>query len=191
MTEAQEKAYIDEVLDGNYAAYEHLVNHHKGMVHTIALRIVRNQEDAEEVAQDVFLKAFQKLSTFKGGSKFSTWLYRIVYTTAISKTRKKKLDTADVDDDYLANMDSNSTTDSLNILKSEEQKHYINAAISRLSEDDALILTLFYLSENTIEEIVDITTMSASNVKVKLFRARKRLLGHLEELLKDEVRNIL
>jgi RNA polymerase sigma-70 factor (ECF subfamily) len=191
MTDSQEQHYIDEVLDGNVNAYERLVNLHKGMVHTIAMRIVRNQEDAEEVAQDTFLKAFQKLSTFKGGAKFSTWLYRITYNVAVSKTRKKQLDTADMEDDVLANLDMNSTSDTLDGLKKEEQKRYINAAIGKLPEDQALILTLFYLNENSIDEIVEITAMSASNVKVKLHRARKKLFDLLEQMLHEEVRSLL
>jgi RNA polymerase sigma factor (sigma-70 family) len=191
MTDTQEQQYIEQVLDGNVNAYEHLVNRHKGMVHTIAMRIVRNQEDAEEVTQDTFLKAFQKLSTFKGGSKFSTWLYRITYNVAVSKTRKKQLDTADMEDEILANLDLNSTSDTLDGLKKEEQKRYIDSAIEQLPEDQSLILTLFYLNENSIEEIVEITKMTASNVKVKLHRARKKLLGLLENMLHTEVRSLL
>jgi RNA polymerase sigma factor (sigma-70 family) len=180
MTDTQEQQYIEQVLDGNVNAYEHLVNRHKGMVHTIAMRIVRNQEDAEEVTQDTFLKAFQKLSTFKGGSKFSTWLYRITYNVA-----------ADMEDETLANLDLNSTSDTLDGLKKEEQKRYIDSAIEQLPEDQSLILTLFYLNENSIEEIVEITKMTASNVKVKLHRARKKLLGLLENMLHTEVRSLL
>ncbi|MFT5920292.1 MAG: RNA polymerase sigma factor (sigma-70 family) [Granulosicoccus sp.] len=191
MTDTQEQQYIEQVLDGNVNAYEHLVNRHKGMVHTIAMRIVRNQEDAEEVTQDTFLKAFQKLSTFKGGSKFSTWLYRITYNVAVSKTRKKQLDTADMEDETLANLDLNSTSDTLDGLKKEEQKRYIDSAIEQLPEDQSLILTLFYLNENSIEEIVEITKMTAGNVKVKLHRARKKLLGLLENMLHTEVRSLL
>jgi RNA polymerase sigma factor (sigma-70 family) len=191
MTDTQEQQYIEQVLDGNVNAYEHLVNRHKGMVHTIAMRIVRNQEDAEEVTQDTFLKAFQKLSTFKGGSKFSTWLYRITYNVAVSKTRKKQLDTADMEDEILANLDLNSTSDTLDGLKKEEQKRYIDSAIEQLPEDQSLILTLFYLNENSIEEIVEITKMTAGNVKVKLHRARKKLLGLLENMLHTEVRSLL
>ena len=91
MKEPNDQIYIDKVRAGDSSAFSYLVDNYKDMAYTIALKIVRNAEDAEEVAQDSFIKAFQQINTFQGKSKFSTWLYTIVYRTAISKTRKKKL----------------------------------------------------------------------------------------------------
>ena len=98
MSSTKDQFYIDKVLQGNTSSYNYLVNNYKDMVYTIAIKIVRNREDAEEVAQDSFIKAFQKLNSFKGESKFSTWLYTIVYRTAISKIRKNNIETTDIDE---------------------------------------------------------------------------------------------
>ena len=83
---------IEKVLAGDSNAFSGLIDRYKDMVYTLAIRIVKNNEDAEEVAQDSFIKAFEKLDSFKGSSKFSTWLYTIVYRTALTKVRKKKVD---------------------------------------------------------------------------------------------------
>jgi len=93
--------YIEKVINGDTSAYTNLVNKHKDMVYTIALRIARNHQDAEEIAQDVFLKAFQSLESFRQKSKFSTWLYRIVYNTAISKIRKKQPEVTALDENLV------------------------------------------------------------------------------------------
>jgi len=95
--------YIEKVINGDTSAYTNLVNKHKDMVYTIALRIARNHQDAEEIAQDVFLKAFQSLESFRQKSKFSTWLYRIVYNTAISKIRKKQPEVTALDENLVEN----------------------------------------------------------------------------------------
>ena len=89
--------YIEKVLNNDVAAFSKLIDKHKEMVFTVAVRILRNREDAEEIAQDTFIKAYKSLKTFKRESKFSTWLYRIAYNAAISKTRKKRLQTVDLD----------------------------------------------------------------------------------------------
>ena len=103
MSSAKDHIYIEKVLQGDTSSYNYLVNNYKDMVYTLAIKIVRNHEDAEEVAQDSFVKAFQKLNSFKGESKFSTWLYTIVYRTAISKIRKKNIETTDIDDFVIEN----------------------------------------------------------------------------------------
>ena len=161
------------------------------MVFTLGLKIVKNREDAEEVAQDSFLKAYQKLEGFKGESKFSTWLYTIVYRSALTKVRKKKLETTDIDSYVLDNHKDGQDFPQLEAIKNGEQQKYVREAIDNLGEVDSLLITLFYLHDNSIEEIQEITEMSQSNVKVRLFRARKRLYKELSLLLKEEVKTIL
>ena len=82
--------YIEQVLAGNLNAYSHLVDRHKDRAFNLALRICGNTEEAEEITQDSFLKAFRSLSSFKMKSSFSTWLYRIVYNSSISNVRGRK-----------------------------------------------------------------------------------------------------
>lgn len=83
--------YIEQVLNGNTKAFAFLVDKYKVLVYTVAFRILRNHEDTEEIVQDAFVKAYHALGSFEKKSKFSTWLHRIVYNSAISKTRKKNL----------------------------------------------------------------------------------------------------
>ena len=92
-------ALINAVLAGNINQYALLVKRHQKFVFTLAMRFAKNREDAEEVAQDCFIKAYKALGTFKQTSKFSTWLYSITYTTAMTFLRKKRLDTQSINDD--------------------------------------------------------------------------------------------
>jgi RNA polymerase sigma-70 factor (ECF subfamily) len=191
MSSTKDQIYIDEVLQGNTSSYNYLVNNYKDMVYTIAVKIVRNREDAEEVAQDSFIKAFQKLNSFKGESKFSTWLYTIVYRTAISKIRKNTIETTDIDEFVTNNHSVDFSFPQMNLLKAEEQKKYVKHAIDSLPELDALLITLFYLNENTFDEIIEITGLTKTNIKVRLFRARKKLYKELSQILDTELKTIL
>ena len=103
MNPTKDQICIEKILQGDTSSFSFLVESYKDMAYTIAMKIVRNAEDAEEVAQDSFVKAYQQLQSFKGNSKFSTWLYTIVYRTAISKIRKKKLEVTDIDDYVIEN----------------------------------------------------------------------------------------
>jgi len=191
MDKNSDQIYIDKVLAGDTNAFAYLINKYKNMSYTIAIKIVKSHEDAEEVAQDSFLKAYEKLNTFKGNAKFSTWLYTIVYRNAITKIRKKKVTTTDIDDYVIDNHSEGDDFPQLEALKNEEQQKYVREAIEKLSEKDALLITLFYMNDNSIEEIEQITGLSQSNIKVKLFRARKKLNLELSGLLKEELNTIL
>jgi RNA polymerase sigma-70 factor (ECF subfamily) len=191
MNPAKDQIYIEKVLLGDTSSFSFLVESYKNMAYTIALKIVRSPEDAEEVAQDSFVKAFQQLQTFKGNSKFSTWLYTIVYRTAISKIRKKKLEVTDIDEYVIENHSIDFSFPQLDLLKAEEQKKYVTLAINTLPEIDALLITLFYLNENTFDEIIEITGLTKTNIKVRLFRARKKLYKELSKILKTELKTIL
>src|ERR1700759_1252992 len=90
---------IEQTLAGNQAAYADLVKRHQRFVFTLAIRFCKSREDAEEVAQDCFIKAYRSLASFQGQAKFSTWLYSIVYTTAMTFLRKKRIDTDSIDDE--------------------------------------------------------------------------------------------
>lgn len=183
---------IARVKQGDLSAFNVLIEEHKAMAFTLALKILKSREDAEEVAQDSFLKAYKNINQFEGKSKFSTWLYTIVYNTAITRLRKKKpsMVTSDGLSDF--NLKNYSESDKeWRKLQRDERSDYIKKALDSLNEEDALVITLFYLNENSLQEICEITSWEISNVKVKLHRARKRLLLKLEELLDTEVRSLL
>ena len=129
MDKNADQIYIDKVLKGDANAYAHLINKYKDMTYTLAMKIVKNHEDAEEVAQDSFLKAYEKLDSFKGDSKFSTWLYTIVYRNSITKIRKKKVATSDIDDYVMDNYSEGSESPQIDAIKGEEQKKYVKEAI--------------------------------------------------------------
>ena len=191
MNPTKDQICIEKILQGDTSSFSFLVENYKDMAYTIAIKIVRNAEDAEEVAQDSFVKAYQQLQSFKGNSKFSTWLYTIVYRTAISKIRKKKLEVTDINDYVIENHSIDFSFPQLDLLKIEEQKKYVTLAINSLSELDALLITLFYMNDNTFDEIVEITDLSKTNIKVRLFRARKKLYKELSSILKTELKTIL
>lgn len=191
MKSNKDSYYIQKVRNGDVSAYAYLVDRHKKMAFNIAMQIVGNREDAEEITQDAFLKAYQALDTYKGESKFTTWLYRIIYNASISKMRKKKLDQVSIDDDYKASVNVKSTQSALQSLTNEEQKLYINRALNKMNGDEKTIISLFYLDENSIDEVSDVTGLSVANVKVKLHRSRKKLYGILEMFLQNELKTIL
>ena len=183
---------IEQTLGGNQSAYADLVKRHQRFVFTLALRFAKGREDAEEIAQDCFIKAYRSLSAFQQQSKFSTWLYSIVYTTAMTFLRKKRIDTSSIDDDesYIQIEGKPSGYDEYNV-ENKSRSYYLNQAIEQLLPDDATIITMFYKGEQSLEEIAQVMGMEANTVKVKLFRARTRLKEKLERLLQNEVNELL
>ncbi len=178
--------YINQVLRGNVNAFSFLVNKHKRMAYTLALKLVQIPEDAEEIAQDAFVKAYQSLKDFKGESKFTTWLYKIIYHTSISRLRKKQKDIISIDDDQNGNFDVRETDHFLTQLTIEEQNTLVRTAIDRLLDEERALITLYYMNECSIKEITSITGDGESNVKIKLFRARKKLWEMLKYRFKDQ-----
>ncbi|RWY52424.1 RNA polymerase sigma factor [Mucilaginibacter gilvus] len=183
---------IEQTLAGNQSAYADLVKRHQRFVFTLAMRFAKGREDAEEIAQDCFIKAYRSLSSFQQQSKFSTWLYSIVYTTAMTFLRKKRIDTSSIDDDesYIQIEHKPSAYD-INNIENKSRSFYLNQAIAQLLPDDATIITLFYKGEQSLEEIAQALGMEANTVKVKLFRARQRLKERLERNLKHEVKELI
>lgn len=185
-------ALITAVLAGQTAQYAVLVKRHQRFVFTLAMRFAKNREDAEEIAQDCFVKAYKALGTFKQTSKFTTWLYTITYTTAMTFLRKKRLDTTSINDDEHVMQIANSGTDfDANVVERKSTYAYLNQAIDMLLPDDAAIITLFYKGEQSLEEIGVTLNMEANTIKVKLHRARARLKDKLTYLLKDEVKELI
>ena len=182
---------IDLVLAGNQAAYADLVKTHQRYVFTLAMRFTRSREDAEEVAQDTFVKAYRSLNNYQRSAKFSTWLYTIVYHTAMTHLRKKRLKTSSIDDDENSLQLESYATDDYSSIEKKSRSFYVNQAIGMLLPDDATIITLFYQGEQSLVEIANVMGMEANTVKVKLHRARHRLKEKLEQILQGEVKELL
>lgn len=183
---------IQRTLKGDQRAYALLVKNHQRYVFTLALRFTKKREDAEEVAQDSFVKAYKALSTFKQESKFSTWLYTIVYTTAMTSLRKRDNVSVALDDENNFTRIAGSTSGwDFNVAENRSKSYYLGQAIQQLPPDDATVLTLFYHAEQSLEEIALIMGIETNGVKIKLFRARKRLKEKLEENLKHEAKELI
>ncbi|MBX7108790.1 MAG: RNA polymerase sigma factor [Chitinophagales bacterium] len=183
---------IDQVLAGTASAFAELVNRHQRYVFSLALRFTKSREDAEEIAQDCFVKAYRSMAAFQRTSKFTTWLYGIVYHTSMTFLRKKRLDVQSIDDEATYVQVEDTASDmKASLVEEKSRAEYLEKAIGLLLPDDAVILTLFYRGEQSLEEIAAATGYEANTVKVKLHRARQRLRDKLELILKHEVKDLV
>lgn len=174
--------YIKKILDGDTEFFARLVDRYSHRIYLLILRIVHRKEEAEEVTQDVFLKTFQVLHTFKGDCRFSTWLYRIAYTTAISATRKKRNEFLYIEDQTINNVVDSQVDETFDETNNSELLAKLEKAIELLPPDERGLISLFYMEEHSIEEIATVTGMTESNVKVKLHRIRKKLYVIVEDM---------
>jgi len=182
---------IKRVLGGEHKLYEELVKRYQNFVFTITLRYARQREDAEEIAQDIFVKAYRSLADFRGDSKFSTWLYTIVNTTCISFLRKKKLEIQSLDNENVFEVADNQESGfNANQVEQKSKVAMVNEAIKLLSPDDAKIITLFYKAEQSLDEVAHILGLDPNTVKVRLHRARQRLKEKMEKNFAQEVRDL-
>lgn len=186
-----ENEYILEILNGNPSRFSYFVSEYKDMAYSIAYRIVNNKEDAEEVVQDSFVRAYKSLNKFRKSAKFSTWFYRIVVNRALSIKSQLKRGIAEIDINSIPETQLEDIENTYRNLTKIERIKFINCALKELQEEDSLLLTLFYLNENSVEEIKEITGISGDNLKMKLLRARKKLYVVLEKSLKLELNSIL
>jgi RNA polymerase sigma-70 factor (ECF subfamily) len=183
--------YIDQTLNGNVNAFAFLVERYKHMVYTLVIRIVKDKEDAEEIAQDVFVKSYQKLNGFKGDSKFSTWLYKIAYYASLDALRRNRKQIRIENIEQLHDGDMESVQDALDYLHDEERKKVIRNALLKLNEVERTIMTLYYFEEISLKEISKIVNLTADNVKIKLFRSRKKLFSILKNVIEPRTINMI
>lgn len=165
---------IKKVLQGNTHEYEYFLDRYGKQVFSLIVRIVTSEEDAEELTQDVFMKAFEQLKTFKAESSFSTWIYRIAYNTAISATRKSSRNTLTMDDQYLQQV-RDEEVDGLFDSEDEELTDKLYNAMQKLSMEERTLLTLFYYEDKPLAEVAEVMGLTEANVKVRLHRTRKKL----------------
>lgn len=173
---------VDRIIAGEESFYATLVDRYKRYVFTIACRILLNKDDAEEAAQDTFIRAYQNLRAFGRQAKFSTWLYRIAVNTAITHRRKQRRR-------EMRSIEGTEVPihpDAEGRVELRDRKAFLTAAIARLNEHDRTALTLFYLKEFSLEEIGEIMNMQPNTVKVRIHRARLRVAEELKNILKEE-----
>lgn len=183
MQQQEELELIRRIVNGETDLYAILARRYGRVVYTLVSRIVGCAEDAEELAQDVFFKAFRNLHRFNGRSSFPTWLFRIAYNTAVSETRRRKREWACIDQARLANL-PDSEAERMDAW--EGRQEYLDAlarAVGELEPEERALVTLFYYEEYSVSECAGITQMSESNVKVRLHRIRKKLYILVNTLL--------
>ena len=190
MESEKEKYYIDRVKGGDKESFTWVVDTYKDMVYTICLRMLSSEVDAEEAAQDIFVKAFRSIQTFQEKSKFSTWLYRVSYNHCISVIRSKVRMIDLVDEVPDGEVDEQAANGLNEMAKKDREKHVRNA-IDALAETDAVLITLFYYEELSLDEITEVTGLTNNNVRIKLHRARKKLYDVIQTQLKSEIESIL
>ncbi|MDR0725826.1 MAG: RNA polymerase sigma factor [Prevotellaceae bacterium] len=174
---------VQRVKAGDVQAFAMIVSKYGEMVFTVVRKIVENREDAEDITQEVFIKAFKSLDRFREESAFSTWLYRIAYNTCISELRQRKSRFFPVKDNLLVDNDFAANDDEEDV---EIKLQHLEKALKKLPPDEAFLITLHYMDEQSVENISIICNMSVSNVKVKLHRIRKKLSVEINKLMCDE-----
>ncbi|QSE98940.1 RNA polymerase sigma factor [Fulvivirga lutea] len=186
MNHLTDDVIISKVLQGNKDSFGLLVDRYRSYCYTIAYNVVKNDEEAEEIAQESFIKAYKSLAKFNQDSKFSTWLYRITFNTALTAQKKAaKYQKTEFDNRMHSPLDFQS-----NISEQKDQQKYVAKAMDQLLEADKVALTLFYFEEMSLEEICEVTGITLSTIKVRLHRARKRFALELQKLLKEEAINL-
>lgn len=173
---APDDLLIERILKGDKSSFRALVERYQNLVFTIAFRVTNKREEAEEVAQDVFMKVYNGLQKFDGTAKFSSWLYRITYNTALTKIRNRKEEFKPIE----KAIPGNSNTTVLNEAEQSFTRYDLNMAINMLEPEEATVITLFYLSEQSLDEIAEILNIAPNTAKVRLHRARKKLREKLE-----------
>jgi RNA polymerase sigma-70 factor (ECF subfamily) len=173
--------YVRQIQAGDTAGFGCLLDRYSRPVHSLIFKLVRNKEDAEELTQDVFMKVFRSLATFKGECSFSTWIYKIAYHTAISEIRKRKYEFLAIDEALIANVSEDKLAGTFATDDENEAISRLNQALAKLSPDEQAIILLYYTEEKSVEEIASITGISLSNVKIRLYRIRKKLLVLLSQ----------
>ena len=180
MDSGSEETLVEGIRRKDEMSIRHFVLTYQDRVYVQVMRMLGNVRDTEETCQDVFLKAIDKIHKFRGDSKLSTWLYHIAYTTCLDKIRatKRRPYEEDIDDSKMPSWVQ--IEQGFDRLERSDQRKIIDRALAKLSEIDALIIDMFYLQELKIQEIAEITDMSSESIKVRLFRARKKLAVFLK-----------
>jgi RNA polymerase sigma factor (sigma-70 family) len=186
MHEINDTECIRMILRGEKGYFAYLVKKYEAKAYNLSFKILRNKEDARDSAQEAFIKAFEALPAFRLDSTFSTWFYRIIYNTCISKIRKDRYSTGFDDDDTVWN-DLSNDNEAINQLDLEDMRRLLKAAYEVLNPDEIFLAEQFYREECSIEELAGMTGLSQSNVKVKLFRARQKMHTQINSILKEEI----
>lgn len=182
---------IREVIGGNTEAFEIIVNRYQDKTYGFCYKILKDESNAIEAAHLSFIKAFENLGKFRMDSKFSTWFYRIVYNICLDQCRLDKRFIRDhekaIEEDFsLAEVNSG-----LQLLTNEERKKYLDFAFESLGPEEASLMYQYYYEDFSVEDLANITGLTVSNIKIRLYRARKKMYLELKRHLKHEINSLI
>lgn len=189
MDKLSDQYYINQIIRGDTNVFSVLVDRYKEMIFTLALKMIKNREEAEEVSQDTFVKVYNSLNKFKGDSKFSTWIYKITYNTCLDRLKRNKKEDCTISIDEFSDYLVKTMDNALSALEEKERKQTIQNCLNLLSREENVLLTLYYFDDQNLDEIAKIMDINSNNVKVKLFRSRKKLAVILKKQLEPEILN--
>ncbi len=187
MDKINDQHYISLVLGGDTNAFAALVDRYKDLVFTLSLKMLQNREEAEEAAQDTFIKVFKSLAKFKGDSKFSTWLFKITYNNCLDRLKKQKRNRAVVAINEFTEHEVRSLVNVVETIEETERQQMIKNCLDTLPAEESFLLTLYYFNEHSLKEISAIMGINENNLKIKLYRSRKKLTGILKAKLEPEI----
>lgn len=187
MTREEEATLVKLVQSGNHAAFEQLVIANQTKVYNLALRMVGNEQDAYDMSQEAFIKAYHGLENFRGDSRFSVWLYRLTTNVCLdflrAESRKSHGSLTYISEEdgekELEIYDDRFTPET--VVEKKELRKAVNQGLMRLPENYRAILLLREIEGLSYEEIADTLSLEEGTVKSRIFRARKKLCGILME----------
>jgi RNA polymerase sigma factor (sigma-70 family) len=176
---------IKSILIGSEEATSILINRYQDLAYNLCYKVLKNRQNAEEAVQDSFVKAIKAIRAFKGGSSFKTWLYRIIYNTALNRGRKgifhRDVPIDSIDESQFANASDVSGE----VYDQKFKAQQIKAAFDKLNPENRIIVSLYYLESFSIDEISEITLLSTNVIKVRLHRSREQLKAVLKNILSE------
>lgn len=179
MKNVNSSLYIEQAKQGDTTAFAWIVSTYSPMIWTIAMNILNNREDAEDLTQEIFIKLFKSLNQYKAEAEFSTWIYRIAYNTSLSEIRKRKIAWVSIEENIVS-IDEPDETD---LPDTEIKLQHLEEAIKKLSPEEQFLVSLYYKEDLPVGAIAKISQLSESNIKVKLYRARKKLAIEINQLM--------
>lgn len=180
MTDELELQTIEKVRRGDADAFGYLVEKHQKLVYNLALKMLGSPEDAEDAAQEAFIKAFRSIESFRGESKFSVWLYKLTNNVCLDMLRKKRDATVSLsvedengEDSEIEISDERFSPDE--VYEKKEMREALHKALVELDEDFRSVLVLREVNGLSYDEIAEALSLDPGTVKSRIFRARKKL----------------
>ncbi len=184
MTELSDIEYIHRIRQGDTNAFVYLVRRYQRMIFSLVVKMVGNEAEAEDITQEIFIKVYQSLSKFREDSKFSTWIYRVACNFCFSYLRKSRESVVSLNEEITLVSECSDFEEQLENAAKEERIQWLDAVLNELPAEELWVVTLYYKENVSVHEISEITNLSESNVKVKLYRTRKWIKSEMEKRMK-------